>query len=86
MSDVEIIAAVTYDEKMSENDEDVNFEDTVQTPKISHRGGLKAVETSLQYFELQDASVMDLLFLRHLLDEAAKLSAEQKIKGHYAFF
>ncbi|GFS49703.1 hypothetical protein TNCV_4344171 [Trichonephila clavipes] len=51
MSDAEIIVAATVDEKMSENDEDINVEDTVQTPKISHNEGLKAVNPTLQYFE-----------------------------------
>ncbi|GFW13438.1 hypothetical protein TNCV_1209041 [Trichonephila clavipes] len=32
MSDAEIFAAVTVNEKMSENEEDVNVEDTLQTP------------------------------------------------------
>ncbi|XP_023231971.1 jerky protein homolog-like [Centruroides sculpturatus] len=73
MSNAEIIAAVTVNEKMLENNEDVDVEDsTVQAPKISHSEGLKAVETALQYFEQQGASVMDLLFLRRLRDEAAK--------------
>ncbi|GFW49426.1 hypothetical protein TNCV_3059331 [Trichonephila clavipes] len=40
---------------MSENDEDVNVEDTILTPKITLSQGLKAVETALLYFE-QDAS------------------------------
>ena len=73
MSDAEIIAAVTVNEKMLKKDEDVDVEDsTVQAPKISHSEGLKAVETTLQYFEQQGASVLDLLFLRRLRDEAAK--------------
>ncbi|GFX68758.1 hypothetical protein TNCV_4070021 [Trichonephila clavipes] len=44
---VEIIAAATVKENMPENDEDVNVEDTVQTPKISHSEELKGVETAL---------------------------------------
>ncbi|GFW92069.1 hypothetical protein TNCV_2153481 [Trichonephila clavipes] len=36
MSNAEIIAAVTANEKMPENDEDVNVDDTVQIPKLSH--------------------------------------------------
>ncbi|GFT14435.1 hypothetical protein TNCV_4004111 [Trichonephila clavipes] len=51
MPDAKIIAAVTFDVTLPENDEDVNFEDTLQTPKISHSEGLKAVEITLQYFE-----------------------------------
>ncbi|GFX95304.1 hypothetical protein TNCV_848941 [Trichonephila clavipes] len=35
LSEAEIIAAVTVNEKMSENDKDVNAEDTLQTTKIS---------------------------------------------------
>ncbi|GFW99598.1 hypothetical protein TNCV_3418311 [Trichonephila clavipes] len=66
----EIIAVVTINEKMPENDE----ADTIQTPDISQSEGLKAVEIALQYFE-QGVSVMDLVFLRHLRDEAAKRSA-----------
>lgn len=77
MNDAEIIAAVIVNEQMPENDEDIDDEDiTVQTPKISHSEGLKAVETALQYFEQQGASVMDLLFLRRLRDEAAKRRAQ----------
>ncbi|GFX33520.1 hypothetical protein TNCV_1931871 [Trichonephila clavipes] len=60
----EIITVVTIDERMVENYEDINVEETVQTPKISHSEGLKAVEAILQYFE-QGASVMDLRFLYH---------------------
>ncbi|GFS47286.1 hypothetical protein TNCV_4862611 [Trichonephila clavipes] len=71
VSDAEIIAVSTIIEKMPENNEDVNVEDTIQTPKISHNERLKAVETSLQYFEQQGASVMDLLSLRCPYDEAA---------------
>ncbi|GFW86561.1 hypothetical protein TNCV_4333451 [Trichonephila clavipes] len=41
---------------MPENNEDVNIEGTVRTPKTTHSEGLKAVEASLQYFELQSAS------------------------------
>ncbi|GFW50531.1 hypothetical protein TNCV_2888341 [Trichonephila clavipes] len=54
-------------------------EDTHQIPKLSHSEGLKAVETTLSYFEQQGASVMDLLFLRRLRDEAAKHSMEETI-------
>ncbi|GFY35103.1 hypothetical protein TNCV_5044781 [Trichonephila clavipes] len=43
MSHVDIIAAITVYEEMSENDEVVNVEDTTQTPKIRRTGGLKAV-------------------------------------------
>ncbi|GFU73106.1 hypothetical protein TNCV_1353971 [Trichonephila clavipes] len=57
---------------MLENDEDANFEETEQTPKTSHSERLKFVETALQYFEQQVVSVMDLLLLRRLRDEAAK--------------
>ncbi|GFW95361.1 transposable element Tcb2 transposase [Trichonephila clavipes] len=64
--------AFSVNEKMPENDEDVNSEGTVQTPKISHSEGLKPTETTLQYFEQQGASTMDLLFLRHLRNESAK--------------
>ncbi|GFU24028.1 DUF4817 domain-containing protein [Trichonephila clavipes] len=56
---------------MLENNEDVNVEDTVQTPKVSRSEGLKTVETVLQYFE-QSASVIDLMFFSRLSDEAAK--------------
>ncbi|GFT10163.1 hypothetical protein TNCV_1115831 [Trichonephila clavipes] len=63
------IAAVTVSEKMPGNDEDVHVEE--QTPKISHREGLKAVETALRCFE-QGMSVIDLLLLGHLRDEAEK--------------
>ncbi|GFX73568.1 hypothetical protein TNCV_2342731 [Trichonephila clavipes] len=55
--------------KMPESAEDVTVENTVQTPKISHSEGLKAVETALYYLEQQGASIMD--FRRHR-DEAAK--------------
>ncbi|GFW24474.1 uncharacterized protein TNCV_607151 [Trichonephila clavipes] len=55
MFDVEIIAVVTVNEKMPENEEDANVEDTVQTSKLSHSEGLKVVEIGccLQCFELQ---------------------------------
>ncbi|GFX76742.1 hypothetical protein TNCV_664491 [Trichonephila clavipes] len=72
MSDAEIITAVTINEKMPENDEDVNAEDTIQPFKISHREGLKAIETHLQYLILQSAPVMDLMFLRRIREEAVK--------------
>ncbi|GFV39924.1 hypothetical protein TNCV_1808361 [Trichonephila clavipes] len=71
MPDSEIIAAVTVNEKMTENDEDVNVEDTLQTPKISRSEGLKSVETTLRYFE-QGAMITDLLFLHHLRNKATK--------------
>ncbi|GFU68537.1 hypothetical protein TNCV_1989871 [Trichonephila clavipes] len=54
---------------MSENNEDVNVDYSLQTPKISENEGLKAV---VQYFEQQGASQMDLLFCHRLRDEAAK--------------
>ncbi|GFV25115.1 uncharacterized protein TNCV_591811 [Trichonephila clavipes] len=62
-SDAEITAAVTVDEKTPENDVYVNFEDTAQTPKISHNGGLKAAEIALLYFEQQECNK---LFIRGL--------------------
>ncbi|GFR09827.1 jerky protein homolog-like [Trichonephila clavata] len=76
MSDAEIIASVSVNDEISENDADIKVEDPVQTPKISHSEGLKAVETTLQYFEQQGASVMDLMFLRRLRDEAAKRTVQ----------
>ncbi|GFU41457.1 hypothetical protein TNCV_4586051 [Trichonephila clavipes] len=71
ISDAEIIVAVSLNEKIPGNDKGVKAVDTVKTPKRSHREELKAVETTLQYFE-QGASVMYLLFFRRLRDEAAK--------------
>ncbi|KAG8312409.1 hypothetical protein J6590_024915 [Homalodisca vitripennis] len=71
MSDAEVIAAVTINEKMLENEEDDDTQDsTVQASKILHSEGL--VETILQYFEQQGAMVTDLLFLYPLCDKAAK--------------
>ncbi|GFW52846.1 uncharacterized protein TNCV_2394251 [Trichonephila clavipes] len=35
---------------MSENNDDVKVEDTLQTPKISHSEELNVVKTALQYF------------------------------------
>ncbi|GFV27865.1 hypothetical protein TNCV_2347851 [Trichonephila clavipes] len=58
MFDAEIIAVSTRKEKEPGSDEDVNAEDTVQNPKISHNEGLKAVETTFEYFEQQGASVI----------------------------
>ncbi|GFV52110.1 hypothetical protein TNCV_1093271 [Trichonephila clavipes] len=72
MFDVEIIAAVTVNEKMPENDETVNIEDSACTSNTSHSKRLKAVESAFQYFRQQGALVMNLLFVRHLRDEAAK--------------
>ncbi|GFX57966.1 hypothetical protein TNCV_3069331 [Trichonephila clavipes] len=72
MSNAEIITAVTVDEKTLENEEDVNAKNIVQIPKILHSERLKVVETVIQYFEQQGASVMDLLYLRRLREEAAK--------------
>ncbi|GFV75462.1 hypothetical protein TNCV_1483081 [Trichonephila clavipes] len=69
ISKTEIIAAVAIKENMLEN-EDVNFEETVKTSKTLHRKGLKAVKNAFQYFEPQGVSVMDLVFLRRLRDEA----------------
>ncbi|GFV54027.1 hypothetical protein TNCV_3724601 [Trichonephila clavipes] len=58
--------------KKCRNDEDLSVVDTVQTLKISRKEGLKAVETTLQHFKQQSASVEDLLFLCRLRDEVAK--------------
>ncbi|GFX58633.1 hypothetical protein TNCV_418121 [Trichonephila clavipes] len=69
---VEIIAAVTVNNNMLEKDEDVNVEDTLQTPKISLSERLKIVETALQYFEPQGVSIMDLMFHCRLRVEAEK--------------
>ncbi|GFT91451.1 hypothetical protein TNCV_4286061 [Trichonephila clavipes] len=71
---------------MPENDEDVNVEDTKPTLKISHSEGIKAVETTLQYFAQQGASVMDLLFLRRLYDEAANTRVHGKLQDNMHFF
>ncbi|GFT53043.1 hypothetical protein TNCV_4231951 [Trichonephila clavipes] len=60
---------------MLEND-GVNDENTVQNPKVSHIKGLKAVETSLQYFEQQAAPVMNSVFLRRLCNEDAKCGVQ----------
>ncbi|GFW72193.1 hypothetical protein TNCV_702301 [Trichonephila clavipes] len=54
-----------------ENNEDVNVEDTIKTPKISHSEGLKAIENNLHYFE-QGASIIDFLLIRRPGEEAAK--------------
>ncbi|GFU95777.1 hypothetical protein TNCV_3646591, partial [Trichonephila clavipes] len=67
-----IIGAVTVNEKIPDNDEDLNIEDSVQTPKISHSEGLKVIETAFQHFERHEPSVMDIVFLRRLRDEATK--------------
>ncbi|GFV97121.1 hypothetical protein TNCV_3527061 [Trichonephila clavipes] len=77
ISDASIIVAVINNEKMPEND-DVNVEDTMQTPRISHNRRLKDVETSLQYFEQRGASVIGLMFLPRLRDEASKQSSVRK--------
>ncbi|GFU25280.1 hypothetical protein TNCV_1739301 [Trichonephila clavipes] len=64
---------------MPETDDDVNVEDTVQTPKISHSQELTAVEIALQYFE-QQAAVLDIsncIFARHRSLEV-KLISENK--------
>ncbi|GFU95776.1 hypothetical protein TNCV_697781 [Trichonephila clavipes] len=58
--------------KIPDNDEDLNIEDSVQTPKISHSEGLKVIETAFQHFERHEPSVMDIVFLRRLRDEATK--------------
>ncbi|GFV87474.1 hypothetical protein TNCV_3281121 [Trichonephila clavipes] len=47
MPDAKVIAAVTVNKKMPENDEVVNVEDSAQILKISHSEGLKTVETTL---------------------------------------
>ncbi|GFT24155.1 transposable element Tcb1 transposase [Trichonephila clavipes] len=62
MSDAKINVSVTVNENIPEN-EDVNGEDTVQTPEILHSEDLKTVETTQHYFEQQGASIMDLVFL-----------------------
>ncbi|GFX83162.1 hypothetical protein TNCV_4987561 [Trichonephila clavipes] len=54
-----------------ENGEDVNVEDAAHTHEISYLEGLNTVETHLQNFEQQGASVMDLLFLRRRCDGIA---------------
>ncbi|GFY24194.1 uncharacterized protein TNCV_1012471 [Trichonephila clavipes] len=72
MSNAEIIVAVTVNKKMSENNEDVNVENTVQTSRISHREReTKDCQNPPRLFK-QGASVMDLLFFRRLRDEASK--------------
>ncbi|GFX57236.1 hypothetical protein TNCV_2965151 [Trichonephila clavipes] len=77
-----IIAVVTINEKIPENDEDINVVDTVQTPNISHRKGLKAVKTTLQYFEQPSASVIDLLYLRRLRNKAEKCRVQYERHTH----
>ncbi|GFX49084.1 hypothetical protein TNCV_786401 [Trichonephila clavipes] len=52
---------------MPGNDEDIEVEETVQTPNISHSERLRAFGTTFQFFEERGASVMDLLFLRRVL-------------------
>ncbi|GFY10249.1 hypothetical protein TNCV_2629281 [Trichonephila clavipes] len=52
------------DEKMPENDENINVEATVRSSKIPNSEELKAVETTFQYFEQQGALVRNLLSLR----------------------
>ncbi|GFV80413.1 hypothetical protein TNCV_2149471 [Trichonephila clavipes] len=51
---------------MPKNYEEVNVEDTVQTPKVSFSEGVKAIETVIQFFEQQGASVMNSPFLHRL--------------------
>ncbi|GFW55932.1 hypothetical protein TNCV_4390731 [Trichonephila clavipes] len=71
LSNAEIIAAVIVNEKMPEINKNINNENILQTPKILHSEGLKALKTSFQHFE-QDVLVLDLLFLHCLRDEVAE--------------
>ncbi|GFT28686.1 hypothetical protein TNCV_4832481 [Trichonephila clavipes] len=63
--------------QLMKNDEDINVEDIIQTSKISHSEELQA-QTALQYFELQGASAMNLLFLTAfaMKQQNAKCSTE----------
>ncbi|GFV10707.1 hypothetical protein TNCV_1755461 [Trichonephila clavipes] len=45
----------TVNHKVSENDDDVSIEDTVQTPKIAHREGLKAIESAFDNLRRDEA-------------------------------
>ncbi|GFU06187.1 uncharacterized protein TNCV_4764971 [Trichonephila clavipes] len=55
MSNAEITAAVMVIEKIKENGEDANVEETVKIPKIPHSEGQKTVETTIQYFDQEGA-------------------------------
>lgn len=68
MPDSEIIAAVTVNKKIPENDDDIE-DSFVKVHKIWQSKGLKAVEITLQYFIQQGALVIDLCRLHN---EAAK--------------
>ncbi|GFV81599.1 hypothetical protein TNCV_1702561 [Trichonephila clavipes] len=71
----------TVNEKMPGNDEDIEVEETVQTPNISHSERLRAVETTFQVFEQRGASVMDLLFLRRVLMKQQNADCSTKDNG-----
>ncbi|GFX39639.1 uncharacterized protein TNCV_2103831 [Trichonephila clavipes] len=47
MSDAEIIAAVTVNEKYQKNDENLNVESTVRIPKISNSERLNSVDAAI---------------------------------------
>ncbi|GFV78217.1 hypothetical protein TNCV_1036851 [Trichonephila clavipes] len=67
-------------EKCRKVNDGVNVEDIVQIPKVSHCERLKAVKTTIQYFE-QGALVMDLIFLRLLHDETANAACSTEDNG-----
>ncbi|GFV34580.1 hypothetical protein TNCV_1448861 [Trichonephila clavipes] len=87
MFGAEIIAVVSFNDKIVENDEEsltLNISYKLLKYHIV-REGQKAVETILQYFEQQAASIMDSLCLRHLRDEATTQSTKRKTTGHFTF-
>ncbi|GFW38131.1 hypothetical protein TNCV_602071 [Trichonephila clavipes] len=69
---VPINDAVRVNENRPENDEDINGKNIAQSPKIPHSDALMVVKTAFQYFEQQSTSVTELMFLRRLLNKAAK--------------
>lgn len=68
LSDAEVVVAVADNAKTDEND---NKEVEGSTIAAEHKL-IHTVEKSVQYFEQQCVTVMDLLILQCLLDKASK--------------
>ncbi|GFW80364.1 uncharacterized protein TNCV_2944961 [Trichonephila clavipes] len=71
-TDAEIITAVTVNEEMPENDEEVNVEDTVQTSKISQNNML------IKYQMIKFIDFCEVLFLPESVDRVAAIVGDHR--------
>ena len=72
----EIIAAVKGRDVEGDDSEEEEEEDHRQERKVSHSEAVKFIEGTLQYLEQQNATGMEILFLRRLRDQAARRRVE----------